>query len=271
MTTQVDQRRLRLAFLYSAPIGVLGGLIGLGGAEYRLPVLAGPLGYPARRAVPLNLVVSFVTLAIALITRGRTLTVEALLPLLDAVLSLASGAVVAAFFGAALASRLSNERLERLILVLLAGIGLALIAEGFLPEQLPGFLPGDLAWRVSAGLAFGLGIGLVSTLLGVAGGELIIPTLIFAFGADVKTAGTAGLFVSLPTVLVGVMRYAAGGAYSDRRAWLDTVAPMSLGSIIGAVVGGLLVGWVPASILKIGLGLILNISAWRIFRGAATR
>ena len=31
------------------------GLIGLGGAEFRLPVLAGPLGYAARKAVPLNL------------------------------------------------------------------------------------------------------------------------------------------------------------------------------------------------------------------------
>ena len=27
------------AFLYGAPIGALGGLIGLGGAEFRLPVL----------------------------------------------------------------------------------------------------------------------------------------------------------------------------------------------------------------------------------------
>jgi hypothetical protein len=45
------------------------GVIGLGGAEFPLPVLAGPLGYPSRRAVPLNLV----TLAAALAIRGRTL------------------------------------------------------------------------------------------------------------------------------------------------------------------------------------------------------
>jgi hypothetical protein len=41
---------------------MLGGLIGLGGAELRLPVLAGPLGYAARQAVPLNLAVSLMTL-----------------------------------------------------------------------------------------------------------------------------------------------------------------------------------------------------------------
>ena len=43
-----EGRRPRLALLYSVPIGLLGGLIGLGGAEFRLPVLACPLGSAAR-------------------------------------------------------------------------------------------------------------------------------------------------------------------------------------------------------------------------------
>jgi uncharacterized membrane protein YfcA len=90
--------------------------------------------------------------------------------------------------------------------VLLVLIGVLLIIEGFLPSQLPAFLPKALAWHISAGLLFGLLIGLVSSLLGVAGGELIISTLVFAFGADILTAGTASLIVSLPTVIVGVAR-----------------------------------------------------------------
>ena len=40
------------AFLVAIPIALLGGLIGLGGAEFRLPVPAGPLRYAARQAVP---------------------------------------------------------------------------------------------------------------------------------------------------------------------------------------------------------------------------
>ena len=101
--------------------------------------------------------------------------------------------------------------------------------------------------------------------LGVAGGELIIPTMVFAFGADIKTAGTASLFISLPTVFVGLVRYAHRSAFNERRALAETVAPMSLGSVIGAIIGGLLVGIVPATVLKIGLGIILIISAGRIF------
>jgi uncharacterized membrane protein YfcA len=42
---------------------------------------------------------------------------------------------------------------------------------------------------------------------------------------------------------------------------------MGLGSVIGAVGGGMLVGLVPAAALKVTLGIILNVSAVRIFRG----
>lgn len=259
-------RRSKLAFSYAVPIGVLGGLIGLGGAEFRLPVLAGPLRYPARQAVPLNLAVSLVTLIASLAIRSRTLSLAPVSAFLPGVLALIAGAVVAAFFGAALASKLSDEKLERVILVLLVVIGVLLIIEGFLPSQLQAFLPNKMAWHISFGILFGLLIGLVSSLLGVAGGELIIPTLVFAFGADIKTAGTASLIVSLPTVIVGVARYAGRGAFAERQALSETVVPMGIGSVIGAVVGGILVGVLPASVLKVGLGVILMFSAFKTFR-----
>ena len=259
-----------LAFLTAVPIAVLGGLIGLGGAEFRLPVLAGPLGYAARRAVPLNLAVSLVTVVTSLLIRGQTLTLEGVAPLAPELLALIAGAVVAAFAGTALAGRLSNEQLERVILVLLVGIGLALIAEAFLPAGVPALVPAGPTWRVPAGVLFGLGIGLVSSLLGVAGGKLIIPTLVFGFGADIKTAGTASLLVSLPTVAVGVVRYARRGAFA-RAALTGTVAPMGVGSVVGALLGGLLVPSAPQALLKLGLGVILNVSAWRIFRHGGRR
>ncbi len=259
------QKRSRLSFLYAVPIALLGGLIGLGGAEFRLPVLAGPLGYPARQAVPLNLAVSLVTILTAFLMRGRTLSLMPVLSLWPVITALIVGAVVAAFFGTALVHKVTNEQLERVILIFLVVIGLALLVEAFLPQEIPGLLPNSLAWRIAAGLGFGLAIGLVSSMLGVAGGELIIPTLIFAFGVEVKTAGTASLLISLPTVLVGVIRYARQGAFADRSSLGDTVAPMGVGSIIGAVLGGLLVGIVPAAWLKFILGLILIVSAWRIF------
>lgn len=131
---------------------------------------------------------------------------------------------------------------------------------------MPGLLPESLVWRLVAGVLFGLGIGLVSSLLGVAGGELIIPTLVFAFGADIKAAGTASLLISLPTVAVGVLRHRRLRAFEERRDLTDTVTPMGFGSVVGAVAGGLLVGLVPAAALKLVLGAVLIISAAKIFR-----
>jgi uncharacterized membrane protein YfcA len=41
---------------------------------------------------------------------------------------------------------------------------------------------------------------------------------------------------------------------------------MGVGSVLGALLGGLLVPYAPQALLKLGLGVILNVSAWRIFR-----
>jgi uncharacterized protein len=260
------RRSPSLAALYGAPIGLLGGLIGLGGAEFRLPVLAGVFGYKARRAVALNLAISLITVVSALLIRGATLSLVPLVAVLPVAAAMVAGAVSAAYVGTALVHRISERMLERLILVFLVVIGTALIVEAFFPREIPALLPDALPVRLVAAVVFGLGIGLVSSLLGVAGGELIIPTLVFAFGADIKVAGTLSLLISLPTVAVGVLRHRRLGAFSDRRDLSQTVAPMGVGSVIGAVVGGLLVGIVPAAALKLALGIILIVSAVRIFR-----
>ncbi len=244
---------------------MLGGLIGLGGAEFRLPVLAGPLGYMARRAVALNVAVSLITVLAALAIRGRTLSFAPLTPLLLPMGAMIAGALITAFIGTALVGRLSNERLERVILVFLLIIGSLLIIEGLLPTQAPALVPANPLWLAVTGILFGLVIGLVSSMLGVAGGELIIPTLIFAYGAEIKVAGSASLLISLPTVLMGVVRYLGQGAYQTRHDLRETIAPMGAGSVIGAIIGGLLVGIAPSAILKIGLGIILIWSASRIF------
>jgi uncharacterized protein len=57
----------RRAFGWCVPIGGLGGLIGLGGGEFRLPVLMYGIGFDAKSAIPLNLIVSLVTLAFSML------------------------------------------------------------------------------------------------------------------------------------------------------------------------------------------------------------
>ena len=54
------------AFAGGAIIGTLGGLIGLGGAEFRLPLLIGAFRFAALQAVILNKAMSLVVVATAL-------------------------------------------------------------------------------------------------------------------------------------------------------------------------------------------------------------
>ena len=194
-------------------------------------------GYRARRAVALNLAISFITVVSPLLIRAGTLSVAPAVALLPVVIAMIAGALAAAYLGTAFVHRITEQLLERIILALLVVVGTGLIVEAFLPQKVPSLLPNALAVRVLAALLFGLGIGLVSSLLGVAGGELIILTFLFAFGADVKTAATASLLISLPTVAVGVVRHARLKAFDERLDLTQTVAPMGVGSVIGAVAG----------------------------------
>lgn len=260
----VNGRRFVVAFLYAVPISLLGGLVGLGGAEFRLPVLVGPLGLPLRRAVPLNLAISLVTLVVAFITRGRSLSWASLSPWLLAVLSLSVGAIAAASYGVTLTRRLSDELLARVLMWLLVGVGCSLVISGVLPQKVSGLIPMNHYWHIGTGLLCGAAVGLVSST-GIAGGQLMITVLVFLFGVNVKTAGTASLLINLPKVSVVVGRYVRQGAYALRSDLLATMLPMSLGSIAGATAGGLLVGVVPAELLKTVLGLLLILSSVRAF------
>ena len=117
-----------------------------------------------------------------------------------------------------------------------------------------------------AGVVVGFGIGVVASLMGVAGGELLIPTLVLLFGADIKLAGSLSLVVSLPTMLVAFARYSRDQSFTvlgKNRTFLFT---MAAGSILGTFIGGRLLGIVPSTILLPGLAAILLISSVKVWR-----
>ena len=87
------------AFLYAVPIAVLGGLIGLGGAEFRLPVLMRVFRYSSKRAVPINLAISFVTVICALATRVTTVSVEPVVALFPLLVLFTGASMAGAYFG----------------------------------------------------------------------------------------------------------------------------------------------------------------------------
>jgi uncharacterized protein len=248
------------AFLWCAPIGTLGGLIGLGGGEFRLPVLMHSMGFTAKTAISINLAVSAVTLTFALATRSGFVSVADVLPYGAEVIGLACGGMVTAFFAPPLVQKLTSETLVTIIALLLAAIGVLLWAEALVP--FPDLeLAANATTRFVLACLLGSGIGLVSSLLGVAGGELLIPTLIFIFGADIVTAGSASILISLCLIGIGLWRYWRLDAFPRGRGIQRITTAMASGSIIGATLGGIAVAVAPVEILKLLLGTVLLAAA----------
>lgn len=251
------------AFGAGGAVGLVGGMIGLGGAEFRLPLLAGPFGFSTRDAVVANLWISLVTVFFAFLFRLGSVPPERLLPHLPEAAWLLAGSLVGALLGVRIATSVDADLLDRIVMLLLLLLALVMIGHGLESGLLPHDpLPAPYGW--GAALLAGVGIGTVSSLLGVAGGELLIPALILLFALEMKTAGSLSLAISLPTILVGLWRYRKKGVRLPPAA-MATVRWMGAGSVLGAAVGGSLLGLLPSGLLKVALGIILVIAALKLF------
>jgi len=245
-------------------VGMLGGLIGLGGAEFRLPLLIGLFGFPALRAVVLNKATSLVVVASSLPFRLSAVPLAAVLERWDVIVTLLAGSLAGAWLGAGWATRLKSRTLFRVLSVLLVAIAMILAAgHGPTSSGRPA-LEGGLLHLV--GSLLGFTIGVVASLMGVAGGELLIPTIVLVFGADLKVAGSLSLAVSLPTMLVGFTRYSRDRSFDVIREERRFILVMAGGSLVGAFLGAQLLGVVPTSVLLPILAAILLISAVKVWR-----
>ncbi len=269
MTNVAKSPRSRnfLAITSGSLIGTLGGLIGLGGAEFRLPVLVGMFRLGTLEAVILNKAISLVVVVSALIFRSKTISPDILATRLDVVLNLLGGSLIGAWWAAGHAMTIPKHLLNKIVMVMLVGLSLVLLAEAWAGNREAGnplLDPGYV--RIGVGLIAGFGIGVVAALLGVAGGELLIPTITLLYGVDIKLAGSLSLAVSLPTMIAGFSRYTRSDAFVVLRQERSIMWWMIAGSIPGAALGSLLLGLVPTRMIMALLGVVLLISAIKTFR-----
>lgn len=252
------------ALVSGALIGIIGGLVGLGGAEFRLPLLLAVFGFIALEAVILNKTISLVVVASALLFRGAAVPFADVLAHWPILLNLLAGSLGGAWLGADLATRLSTEALYRVIAVLLIVIALVL---AFVHDPTAPSTPlAQGSVLVVLGLIAGLIIGVIASLLGVAGGEFLIPTLVLLFGVEIKLAGSLSLAISFPTMLVGLARYSREQSFVVVRTHAIFGLAMAIGSIVGTFVGARLLVLAPTAMLAPLLALILVISAIEIWR-----
>ncbi|MBC7670181.1 MAG: sulfite exporter TauE/SafE family protein [Gemmatimonadaceae bacterium] len=253
-----------MGFGTGAGVGALGGLIGLGGAEFRLPLLIGLFRFGPLEAVVLNKALSLVVVTSALLFRTRIIPVAIVADHWTIVANLLAGSLAGAWLGAGWATKLRSHTLYRVIAAMLVGIALVLLLAHDTKSVGHPIVTGWI--QMGAGVVAGFGIGVVAALLGVAGGELLIPTLVLVFGLDIKIAGSLSLAVSLPTMIVGFTRYGRDSSFAVIGRYGRFVVVMAMGSIVGAFIGGMLLGIIPSTVLLPALSSILLISAVKVWR-----
>ncbi len=182
------------AVLIGLLAGLMSGMFGVGGGTVIVPLLVGLLAFDQRLAAGTSLAAIVPTAAVGVVsyaTVGSVAWVPAIV--------LAAFAVAGAQIGTWLLARLSQNAIRwGFVAFLVVVIVLLFIVVPSRDAELP------LTWLTGVGLAvLGLFTGVMAGLLGVGGGVIVVPALMFLFGtSDLEAKGTS-LLMMIPTAISG--------------------------------------------------------------------
>ncbi len=205
---------LALTLLYGGVVGVVSGLVGVGGGIVMVPLLYVLFAHPewsgisippvyhavVAHATSLFVIVPTAVAGILAYHRSKLVVWRVALPM-------AAAAVLAAMGGVQVAVRLPPELLK-------AGFGAFLFVSGLnllMASRWEG-VGGDggnkgLAMAVAGGIL----IGFITALLGVGGGIVAIPLLIYLVRLDVKKVAATSLGIVVFSALTASLTYALNG------------------------------------------------------------
>ncbi len=244
-----------LLLLGGAAAGAFGALLGLGGGIILVPLLTIGFHLPLAAAVGTSLVSVVATSAGAAALNVRAGRADVRLGI-----ALAPGTVLGAAAGGAIAGVLPEYLLTAAFAALLVYVGVVLARSAARPSKpdddatrvdpaAPGGAdaPAYRAHRLPLALVGSLGVGAMSSLLGVGGGIVQVPLMRLLMRAPMSVAAATSNY------LLGITAAAGAYAYLLRGDVDPTVAgPMVLGVTVGAVGGA----WVAPRIRARSLTLL---------------
>lgn len=211
-----------IGLVLSAAIGLSLGLIGGGGSILTVPILVYFLGVDAHDAVAMSLAVVGATSLFGTYLHHRLGSVDFRTGLLFGAAGMAG-----ALAGSPLTKMVAPQTLLLIFAALMFVVAGSMLwrrrAEATSPKREP-----DRRKAVAAGFA----VGILTGFLGVGGGFLIVPALVFFGGLGIREAVGTSLFVIALNSAAGLAGHAAGG-HPD---WALTFVVLML-AVGGAVVG----------------------------------
>ena len=102
-------------------------------------------------------------------------------------------------------------------------------------------------------IVLGLMAGIASGFLGIGGGLILVPALVYFFGLTQHQAQGTTLAIMIPPIgLLAAWKY-----YAEGNVKLNMATFICIGFLVGGLIGAILVHKVPASILKKIFGIFL--------------
>lgn len=245
-----------IASISGLVIGFLSGLVGIGGGEYRAPVLVYLLKRKVKFAIAANLFIGLLVVAVSFLKRkGYSLPLNILfISFIFIVFS-----IIGSYLGAVWTKKYKDIFLIRVL-------GLLLIIASFkvfLDSRRVYSLNLEInILSITLAIIFGFLIGTLSGFLGIAGGEFRIPALLLIFGFPIKIAGTANLLISIPTVFIGFIKHNHLGHVDKKSITVSFI--MGIFSIIGAFIGAALIFLVHDKALFIILSIIMILAGLKM-------
>lgn len=112
-------------------------------------------------------------------------------------------------------------------------------------------------------IILGLVAGILSGLLGLGGGLILIPALVYVFGLTQHQAqGTTLAFMIPPIGLLAALKY-----YHDGNVKLNIAMFICLGFFVGGLIGAMFVEKIPDLLLKRIFGTALLLASLRMIFG----
>ena len=118
-------------------------------------------------------------------------------------------------------------------------------------------------------VVLGIFAGFLGGLLGLGGGVVFVPGLVYLFGFPIHKAIGISLAVIVPTALAGALKHSAAGNYD-----LVVTAILALGAIVGSYLGVSAANVMPEVVLRRVFGVflvVLGLNALFDWSGALIR
>ncbi len=232
-------------------VSIVFSMFGQGGGSLYTPILF-LLGYAVLVSISTSLVLNLITALSAAIIYYRASLVDVRLAVY-----FIPGICIGAYAGGVLTDFVDPTVLIWLFVIFLVGAGARMVYTYWEKSSGAEVCPVQFSRSMYAGIVvFSFAVGILSGLLGVGGGIIIVPFLLFICRYPMKNSAGTVSFIVIFSSLFGVLGHATFGSLD-----FTLIIPTAIAVFIGASLGARYMVRIPPRYIKAGFGIILWVFA----------